>query len=168
VTQPPYYQPSHTDRNIVIAVVIILVVVVAAIAVVGSIFFFTAVNRSSILSQIHTTNIVNGLITVRAGGYNYYEFIVPAGATSIHVGGTFTATGGSGNDVEVYIMDKTNFVNWSNGHQATANYNSGQLTTSSFDVILGPGTTYDLVYSNTFSTFTSKNVQTTADLIYTL
>jgi hypothetical protein len=141
---------------------------VASVAVVGSIFFFTAVNRSSLLRQFRSQNIVNGLITVQAGWYNNYEFTLPAGAGNIHVAGTFTATGGSGNDIIVSIMDRTNFVNWSNGHQATAFYNSGQLSTGSFDVRLSSDTTYDLVYANTFSTLASKNVRTTANLFYTL
>ena len=168
MTQPPSYQPSHAGRNVVIAIVIIVVVIVAAVAAVGSIFFFTAINRSSMLRQIQSQNIVNGLITVQAGSYNYYAFTVPAGAANIHVVGTFTATGGGGNDIVVYIMDQTDFVNWSNRHQSTAYYNSGQLTTESFDIDLGPGISYDLVYSNIFSAFTSKNVQTTANLFYTL
>ncbi len=114
----------------------------------------------------HSTNIVNGLITVPAGSYEYYQFAPPASSTGISVSGSFTASGGSGNDIVVLVMDETNFVNWRNGHQASAYYNSGQLTTGTISASLPTSGTYYLVYSNTFSVFSSKNVQTTADLSY--
>jgi hypothetical protein len=63
-------------------------------------------------------------------------------------------------------MDQANFVNWQNGHQASAYYDSGQLTTGTISASLPSSGTYDLVYSNAFSTFSSKNVQTTVNLYY--
>jgi len=63
-------------------------------------------------------------------------------------------------------MDETNFINWKNGHQSTAYYNSGQLTTGTISASLPSSGAYDLVYSNAFSTFSSKNVQTTVNLYY--
>ena len=121
---------------------------------------------TSYSTQNYNPNIVNGLITVDAGHYEYYQFSIPAstsGIASVH--GSFTASGGSGNDIIVYIMDNTNFVNWQNGHSATSYYNSGQVTTANFNVNLNAGTYY-LVYDNTFSIFSQKNVQTTASFSY--
>jgi RNA polymerase subunit RPABC4/transcription elongation factor Spt4 len=160
---PPPPKVSHTWRNIAIVVIVIIVGVIG----------LSAWNSSSSLSpgiipQEYTINIVNGLITVNAGLYKYYMFSVPSGASNAHVSGTFTASGGSGNDIVVLIMDSTNFINWQNGHSANTYYNSGPLTTSSFDVSLPAGESYYLVYSNTFSTVSSKNVQTTVNLIYTM
>ncbi len=121
-----------------------------------------------IIPTTHTINIVNGIATVNAGKYQYYQITVPPSATNVHIQGTFAASGGSGNDIIVLMMDSTSFTNWQNGHQVSVYYNSGQLTTSSFDVPLPSGAgTYYLVYSNTFSTFTQKNVNTQANLIYT-
>jgi len=149
-------------------VVIIVVVVVAAVAVVGSLYYLGTINRSSILSRVHTTNIVNGLITVQAGSWNSYEFSIQATATNAYLAGTFYASGGAGNDITVYVMTQTDFINWKNGHASNTYYNSGELTTSSFTTNLPAGDTYDLVYSNTNAIFSSKNVQTSANLLYTL
>ena len=62
--------------------------------------------------------------------------------------GSFTASGGSGNDIRVLIMDSTAFTNWQNGHQVNIYYDSGQQTTGSISTSLpnGPGTYY-LVYN---------------------
>jgi hypothetical protein len=152
---------------LIIAIVLIVVVVVAVIGGIAAIsFYYFAASSTSTLRVPHSANIVNGLITVQAGKYNYYWFTLPAGSTSTSVTGSFTASGGSGNDVEVFVMDQTNFVNWQNGHQASAYYDSGQLTTGTISATLPSSGTYDLVYSNTFSTFSSKNVQTTVNLFY--
>jgi hypothetical protein len=93
----------------------------------------------------HTSTIVNGVITVNSGSYNSYQFTAPSGATGISISGSFTASGGSGNDIDVYVMDQSDFTNWENGHQASALYDSGQETTGNFNVALTPGVTYDLV-----------------------
>jgi hypothetical protein len=120
------------------------------------------------IPSTQTVNIVNCLITVNAGGYEYYQIIVPLGASDVQVQGSFTASGGSGNGIVVLIMDTREFVNWQNSHQASAYYDSGQLTTSNFNVTLPSGSgTYYLVYSNTFSIGSQKNVNTQANLRYT-
>ncbi len=134
----------------------------------GSLYFFATLSRSSILPQVRTLNIVHGLITVQAGSYNYYEFTIPTTATNAYVAGTFYASGGTGNDITVYVMTQTDFVNWKNGHAFSYYYSSGQLTTSSFSTSLPAGTTYELVYSNQNALISSKNVQTTVNLFYTL
>ena len=145
-------------------------VIVVGIIVLGSVLvlgFRGLGGGGGIIQSTHTVNIVNGLITVNANEYEYYPFYVPSGAINVHVQGSFTASGGLGNDKAVLIMDSTDFINWQNGHQASAYYDSGRLTTSSFDVPLpsGPGTYY-LVYSNTFSIISQKNVNTQANLSY--
>ena len=70
---------------------IVVVVIVATIAIVGSVYYLATVNRSSILPQVHSENIVHGLITVQAGSYNDYWFTVPVGATNAYLTGTFAA-----------------------------------------------------------------------------
>jgi hypothetical protein len=55
------------------------------------------------------------LLTVNAGGYAWYTFTVPLNATTVSVIGRFVATGGSGNDIKVYILDEDGFVNFKNG-----------------------------------------------------
>ncbi len=171
--QPTYPKKSHKVRNIVIGVVVLII----ALVFVGA-FVVALVNRSSSntslsgapsvcssIFQPHSTDVVSGVVSVPPGQSVYYTFTVPSDATSATVHGSFTASGGSGNDIKVYIMDNTNFINWQNGHQANTYYNSGQVTTDQFSVSLSPGTYY-LVYDNTFSTFSAKNVQTTVTLSY--
>jgi hypothetical protein len=113
-----------------------------------------------------TSNIVNGLITVDAGGYNTYQFSVPDNAIGATISGSFLASGGSGNDIEVFVMSTTDFINWKNGHQSNVYYQSGKMTTQSISASLPSGSSLYLVYSNTFSTVTKKNVQTKVDLTY--
>ncbi|MGD0477533.1 MAG: hypothetical protein ABSB29_05135 [Nitrososphaerales archaeon] len=147
-------------RNIgtaVLAVVVVLVVL-AALGVWGG---------GGILPQQQTVNIINGLITVGANSYDDYQFSVPAGASGASIQGTFTASGGFGNDIVVLVMDSTDFTNWANSHQASAYYNSGQETTGTISASLTAGETYYLVYNNQFSIFSSKNVDTTVNLTYT-
>jgi hypothetical protein len=146
-------------RNIgILVLAVVVIVVIVALASMGG---------GGIVPQQHTANIVNGLITVGAGSYNDYQFSIPAGASGASIQGSFTASGGSGNDVIVYVMDSTDFTNWANGHSASAFYNSGQETTGTISAPLTAGETYYLVYDNTFSIISSKNVQTTVNLTYT-
>lgn len=143
-----------------------MIVVVVVVAVFASIIAIGTFNVLRTATMQHSANIVNGLISVPAGSHEDYAFTAPPSSTVISVTGSFTASGGSGNDIVVLVMDQTNFVNWENGHQASAYYNSGQLTTGTISAELPSSGTYYLVYSNTFSVFSSKTVQTTANLLY--
>jgi hypothetical protein len=62
-------------------------------------------------------------------------------------------------------MSSTNYTNWSNYHPVTPLYNSGQLTTASYTVSLGVGTYY-VVYDNSYSVISAKNVATLVNLVY--
>lgn len=106
--------------------------------------------------------ILDEMISVGPGEYKYYLITIP---TTANVEGDFTAYGGSGNDIIIYIFDETSFTNWVNGHQVGTYYNSGQMTTGTISASLSPGRYY-LVYSNTFSTFSTKNVRTTVEYNY--
>jgi hypothetical protein len=158
VAQPSEKDKSHVARNNAIAVLslIIILLVIAG-------FWLGWWNRPT----RYVSNLVNGLLTVNAGSYEYYSFTVPSGASDIQVSGSFTASGGSGNDIRIYILDSTSFVNWKNGHSVSTYYNSGQMTTGTITATLPSGGTYYLVYDNTFSWFSQKNVNTWATLSYT-
>ncbi len=165
---------SHAARNVAIAIFVIAVIAVSYVALDSA--GIMVVQKSTVMSVTYSTtetpqsssnNIVNGLITVSPGNYEYYQVSVPAGAYNVQLSGTFTASGGSGNDIIVSVMDQTDFVNWQNGHQASTYYDSGQVTTDSFSVTLPAGAIYYLVYSNEFSIISTKNVNTQANLSYT-
>ena len=107
-------------------------------------------------TQSSNSNIVNSLVTVDANSWEARQFNVSAGAQGISVTGYFTVSGGS--DVNVYVMDNTDYVNWANGQSASAYYASGKVTAGTINADLPGSGTYYLVYDNTFSTISQKIV----------
>jgi len=117
--------------------------------------------------QQHTLVINQQSVTASANGYYYFKLDVPPGSSGAHLQGSFTASGGSGNDIEAYVLSETDFVNWKNGHPAKTFYNSGKVTTGNININLPAevGTCY-LVFDNKFSLLSQKNVQVNATLTY--
>jgi hypothetical protein len=110
--------------------------------------------------------IATGQIAVKAGGYVQYRIRIEPEMREARVTGSFNASGGSGNDIEVVIAGENEYTNWINGHEARVFYGThGKKTTDSFDVRLAPGEYY-LAFSNKFSTFTDKYVFLEVDLKY--
>jgi hypothetical protein len=94
---------------------------------------------------------------------------VPQNAGAVRVEGTFSATGGAGNDVEAYIFSNDDFVNWQNRHRVRTFYNSGRVTQGTLEVTLPPiAGTYYLVFNNNFSLLSAKTVQTSIRLHFNL
>ncbi len=118
---------------------------------VGAIFALNA-----IVHHVQSVSVVSGTISVPPGATRGFGFAVPSGATNAHVTGSFTASGGSGNDIKVYVDDS----------HANALYSSGQVSTGNFDVQLPAGFTYLLFLDNSFSTLSTKTVQVQATLSY--
>ncbi|AHB14138.1 hypothetical protein [Dehalococcoides mccartyi] len=100
---------------------------------------------------------------ISAGDYYKFEFSISSDMLNTRVGGSFYASGGSGNDIRMLILDSTDYVNWANGHFVTPCYDSGKLTTHSFMLNLTAGTYY-LVLDNTFSFISSKQVKIDAGM----
>jgi hypothetical protein len=98
--------------------------------------------------------IARGAYTIPAGSHQYFNFHVDHGIGRLV--GNFQATGGR-NDIEVYVLDALQYVNFANGHRAPTFYNSGRVTVGRLDVPLGPGK-YVLVFSNNYSVITPKAV----------
>jgi len=115
---------------------------------------------------IYTGDIVRGPVTVNAGSYVYYQFTVPPRAINIAVFVSWLISGDGSDDIMVYIMDSTNFVNWQNGRGANAIINSVQGTRDVIGGALPSGGTYFLVLDNTFSITSQKNVIIGATLTY--
>jgi hypothetical protein len=117
--------------------------------------------------QPHSVSVVNTALTVDPASYASYHFEVPANAKRVTLNGHFTATGGSGNDIQVFLLNEDEFVNMKNGHDAQTAYNSGKVTQATIAVPL-PETpmTYHLVFDNRFSLLTPKAVQVNATLDY--
>lgn len=121
------------------------------------------------LKRLSLVALVAVLMTISAEAQTEKAYVVEPGRYSwlewnfdevTRVAAKFRARGGSGNDIEVFIVDEDGFENWRNGHQVPTYYNSGRVTVGRFDVRLRPGK-YFLVMSNTFSTFSNKVVNFT-------
>lgn len=120
----------------------------------------------NLIPTSHVLQITNGTVTVRAASYTWYTFVVPTGATTVAVIGHFSATGGSGNDIECYILDEDGFANLKNGHSATTYFKSGKVTQAKVGAALTLPGTYHLVLDNRFSLLTPKAVEINAVVSY--
>jgi hypothetical protein len=117
----------------------------------------------------HSQSVVDTAFTVDANGYLYYKFQVPAGANTAALKGRFTAQGGSGNDIAVFLVDEDAFVNMKNGHDAQVLYRSGKVTQGSIGLELpSAAATYYLVFDNRFSIMAPKAIRADATLSYVL
>ena len=128
-----------------VAVLILVAVLVGAV--------FAA--NTYLLHPIVNTTVVNQTVSVAPGTTQKFTFNIPAGATNSHVAGTFSTTGGSGNDIIVYISNNETTI-----------YNSTQVSAANFNINLNPGQTYSIVFDNTFSTISVKDVSAQATLTY--
>lgn len=150
-----------------------------ALGIVGVLIVAAIINQQSPLSthtasaarpfpQAHEEVIANTAFTVKQLSFGYYKFEVPFNSTNVSVDGHFQASGGLGNDIEVYLLDQDGFVNWQNKHAVTTYYNSGRLTEGTISATLPSlSTMYYLVFNNKFSLISPKAVQLSATLRYT-
>jgi hypothetical protein len=108
----------------------------------------------------HTEVLGEAAFTVNAGTLHSYKVSVPAGAYGVNLKGHFSATGGKGSDIEVFVFNQDGYTNWQNGHQARTFYSSGKVTQDTLNLNLPaqPGYYY-VVFSNKFSLISQKAVQ---------
>jgi hypothetical protein len=161
----PLSKPSHTGRWMLLTVLVLAV---------GCVIFLNRTTHSSppipaappVARMLRTETIANTAMTVGAGSFNYYKFVVPATAAQASVDGHFSATGGFGNDIQVFVVNEDSFVNFQNGHPSDAYFNSGKVTQNTINALLpGPGTYY-LVCNNRFGLLAPKAVEIDAILHY--
>ena len=124
---PKATQSRSSNRGTVIGVAVVLLLLV--IWAVQHVQHTTAQPLPS--PRLQTQSTGNVAFTVNAGGTYYYKFTVPAGALNVTLKGHFSATGGSGNDIQVIVVSEDEYVNLQNGHNAKSFYNSGQVTQGS-------------------------------------
>jgi len=121
-----------------------------------------------IVPQTHIVPIVNSAAAVGATALSWYTFTVPPNASAVSVTGHLAATGGSGNDIECYVVDEDGLANLKNGHTARTYFNSGKVTQAGIVAILpNVPATYHLVLDNRYSLLTPKAVKINANLTYT-
>jgi hypothetical protein len=117
--------------------------------------------------QLHTVTMNDKAFTINAGAAIYFKLPVSAGAYNASVKGHFAATGGFGNDIEVFVMTEDDYVNWQNGHSVNTLYNSGKVTQETLNVTLpADAGMYYLVFSNKSSLLIPRAVQANVVLTY--
>ena len=150
-----------------IAALLIFLFVLFLIVAARSAMNKNASSLDQLVKRQHTIAIDKPDLTVGSIGYNYFKLEVPAGATSVHLDGNFTASGGTGNDIEVFVLPEDDFVNWQNRHAARTYYKSGKVTVGKFSVTLpSDAGTYYLVLDNRFSLLSKKEVEVKGALTF--
>ncbi len=120
----------------------------------------------AVLQQLHTETF-NKSITVPALNFFYVPLPLPDGSRNVRLQGHFSATGGIGNDIEVYLLSEDEFANWKNRHLVNAIYSSGRVTQASPDVnVPSAAGTYYLVFNNRYSLLAPKAVEANLTFIY--
>jgi hypothetical protein len=169
---PPSKPKSHLVRNILIVVIVVAVLAFFFLPIGGGgsnvtsentttplITYSTTVKYGNSTGYEYTIYIFNGSISVDPGYFDYNTFNVTAGSTNVTVTGSFKASGGLGNDIEVYIMNSDQYNNWYNGTTSGSYYDSGQVTSANFNNIKLPaGQSYYLILDNSFSSVSGKTV----------
>jgi hypothetical protein len=140
--------------------------VLLPILLVGVWFTVTCVKQLQRLSTTSRDQIANTPVTVAADRYYYYAFKVPQGARDAVVQGRFSTVGGTGNEIEAYILRKDDFDSWWNGKQSPTLYQSGKVTRGAINARLPADGVYYLVLNNQVSQASSKVVQIDVTLTY--
>lgn len=105
-----------------------------------------------------STTIADNVYKVGPGTYTYIPFNLSCQAS---VSGSFSAQASLGNNIITMVLDQNNFQRMSANQQASAYYNSGKVSSGSFNLTLPPGQ-YDIILSNTYSSFSTKTVNLSA------
>ena len=134
-----------------------------ALLIVVSLWALAMQAQANVPLRQRESPIVTEAFTIDAGKYAWFRFGVPSNGGNVV--GRFRASGGSGNDVEVYILDEDGFENFKNGHRVRTFYNSGRVTVANINVSLSSGAYY-LIFSNTFSGVSNKAVNGRVSLRY--
>lgn len=102
--------------------------------------------------------IVKNKFVVEPSSIAWVQFYIGRDELQANLRGRFRAQGGSGNDIEVFILDADGFENYSNGHTVPTYYNSGRVTVANIEAVIQHPGTYYLVMNNRFSAVSNKVV----------
>jgi len=113
-----------------------------------------------------TEPVVTGAFIVEPRTFKPFKITIGDGMTNPRLEGTFTASGAR-NDIEVTLLDETQFANWQNRQKFEAAYVSGRVTSGKISVNLPAARgTYFVVFSNRFSIISNKAVTADVQLRY--
>lgn len=110
--------------------------------------------------------VVSGSFIVEPRTFKPFKLEVDADMSRACIEGTFSASGAN-NDIEVTVLEETQFLNWQNRHKFEAAYESGRVTAGKLKVELPlEPATYFVVFSNRFSIMSNKSVVADLKLQY--
>jgi len=129
----------------------------------------------------HDQTILETPFSVTARNFRYYKFDLPEGSMNVSIVGQFTSSStekkttgaksvaaeGDDNDVEVYVLSEPAFAVWQNGYATSTVYESGRVSQGTMQAELPAGSgVYYLIFSNKFSSRSTKNINSTVLLRY--
>ncbi len=117
--------------------------------------------------QLKTRPISSNAFTLNAGSFLQVPIKV-GNWTNPVITGYFKASGGSRNDIEVYIVDEDGLTNRKNGNAASTYYNAGRVTVGKIYAPLPSmrSCNYYLIVDNGFSIVSSKAITLVASITY--
>ena len=164
------------------------IVVLALVGLVLGAILWAATSESPFAQGIqeivgwkHDQTILETPFSVTAHNFRYYKFDLPEGSMNVSIIGQFTSSAekkspahkpkdgvdGDDNDVEVYVLSEQAFAVWQNGYATSSVYESGRVSQGTMQSELPAGAgVYYLIFSNKFSTKTSKSINATVLLRY--
>jgi len=112
-----------------------------------------------------STALETKALTVEAQRFAIQEITVPQEWKNTRFYCKFRAHGGSGNDIKAYVTNADGLENLKNNHTFNIWYSSDKVTVGTIDIRLSPGQYY-LVFSNTFSLLSNKEVTAEIQMHY--
>src|SRR3954465_5144377 len=132
-------------------------VVVVALAISSACYAKKAANTTA-PGPYQIEPIVNGSFIVEPRSFKPFKVTVAPGSVNPRGEGTFTASGAN-NDIEVVLLEASQFQNWEKRNKFTVAYQSGRVTSDKLSLDLpAEAGTYYLVFSNRFSLISNKAV----------
>lgn len=125
----------------------------------------------------HDEAILDNSFSVSPRNFRYYKFSLPQASTNVTIVGQFTSSfadkgrkpsaNDSENGLEVYVLSESAFAIWQKGYATGSVYESGRVDNATIRAELPAGAgVYYLIFSNKFSTKTTKAVDAEAVLRY--
>ena len=97
--------------------------------------------------------LAKGQVPIREGAFVMYPFTITAARCAVDM--RVQGLEGGVLDLETYVFDEYNYLNWKSSLPANGVFNSGRNRIAQGTIRVGPGK-YVLVVSNRFSVFTPK------------
>jgi hypothetical protein len=108
--------------------------------------------------KAYTQKLITGDSVVNANHMRVWTINVSPYMITPQLSGSFHASGGAGNDIQVVIAEQAEYENWANGHPANLSYQSDRTTNGTFSIPLKPGKKYAIAFDNRFSSYDEKVV----------